>query len=258
MPSRARWAKACEKFASRPKVRSASAATRSAATKSGRRGKRSTRGPATVTPLPAPSVTAAPRSPERDRSRPSARARSAWFAPTKTSTTPKARKAATPTGSKRTRASAEVQLEARRLGHHAGIPWGVPNDLHLGLLDARERAHFFLDFRGQATRDGAHGRSERHPDLHGVLRAHVHLVDQAELVDVDGDLGVVAGTQDLDDSIPERFMAGHRLDLHRVSSRGAIQSRRDRPAPRARSEAHARRVSRTSRVRDTRALPRTR
>src|SRR3990170_3355662 len=88
---------------------------------------------------------------------------------------------------------APAELLLRRLGHHLGGPGGLPDDVHVGLLDPRELLklplHVMLDVRGR----GAAGRREGHPDL-DLARAVADLdvVDETQVVDVDRDLRVVA------------------------------------------------------------------
>ena len=118
----------------------------------------------------------------------------AWQAPSTTSTTPKSRKAAEPRGSKR-----GYMLSVSRAASliMSGIPGRLPDE-----IDARRRSmpgvasHLLLAPRaGSDLGDRAHRRSQRHGACVATPLGSrtFDVVDQAELVDVDRDLRVVAG-----------------------------------------------------------------
>ena len=69
------------------------------------------------------------------------------------------------------RPRAEVpELEAGRLRHHARAPGRVPDQVELHVRDARDSARLGLDLGRQRLGHGAHGRGERHADLHAPPR----------------------------------------------------------------------------------------
>src|SRR5262249_17512445 len=141
--------------------------------------------------------------PERARSRWRSRARSAWLAPTSTSITPKSRNAAKASPIKlrspsslaarapAVESSDHPELEARGLRHALRGPRRVPDHLDGRGDDARHRARLGLDLGRKRFGGGAHRRGERHPDAGLPRLVDADVVDEAELVDVDGNLGIV-------------------------------------------------------------------
>src|SRR3990172_5202701 len=98
------------------------------------------------------------------------------------------------------------ELQLRRLGHLLGSPDRLPHHVDLHRADARKLGHFAFDFRGERSRGGTGGRGQGHVDGDVSVRADVGLVDEPELVDVDRDLGVVAGLQDVEDLLFEIWL----------------------------------------------------
>src|SRR3990172_2162124 len=95
------------------------------------------------------------------------------------------------------------ELQLRRLGHLLRSPDRLPDDGDLHRADARKLAHFAFDFRRERSGCGTGGRGQGHVDGDGSVRADVGLVDGTELVDVDGDLRVVARFQNVEDLLLE-------------------------------------------------------
>ena len=89
--------------------------------------------------------------------------------------------------------SEHPELKFGGIGHLAAVPGRIENDLDACVSDAGNRSHLLLHVGRQLLGGWAVGRSERHADVNGALGGDGHAVDQPELVDVDGDLGVVAG-----------------------------------------------------------------
>src|ERR1035438_1097752 len=100
------------------------------------------------------------------------------------------------------RLRSDAHASAAIIAHHGWIPWRVPDDLHLGLLDPFEGEQRVLHAPGDAFVHGAALRGERHLD--GDLAAlDSGAVDQAEINDVAVNLRVHDLTQDFKD---QRFI----------------------------------------------------
>ncbi len=90
-------------------------------------------------------------------------------------------------------------------GDHGLVPGGVPDQLDFGFVHAGEGFDLGFGFLGE---DGAHaatGGGEGHFDgdegAVGVARGDLAIVDEAEVNDVHGNLGVVAGLE----LVPDAF-----------------------------------------------------
>src|SRR3569623_1142592 len=91
----------------------------------------------------------------------------------------------------------QTGLQARRLGHAALIPLRLEHQLNVDIGDVRHALHFTGDVALQNRTHAATGRGERHLDVDAIAALgqwhHVAFVDEAELDDIDGNLGVIAG-----------------------------------------------------------------
>lgn len=108
---------------------------------------------------------------------------------------------------------------------HGLVPRRVEGNLDDGFPDARHCLDLVLDVGGDDAAHAAARRGQRHVDLDDLLAVagvlHLAAIDQAEVDDVDGYLGVVAGLELLPDQpldvlvggvlgqlrLPERFLA---------------------------------------------------
>src|SRR3569623_1246113 len=88
-------------------------------------------------------------------------------------------------------------LQARRLGHATLVPLRLKHQHNIDVGDIGHALHFAGDVGLQEGSHAAAGRGERHLDVDAVAALgqwhDVAFVDEAELDDVDGNLGVVAG-----------------------------------------------------------------
>jgi putative tryptophan/tyrosine transport system substrate-binding protein len=98
-------------------------------------------------------------------------------------------------------------LMAYFIRHSARIPRRIPHDVDLDLADARHASDRVLHHDRQLLRGGAVGRGERHVDGHRAVVGDIDLVDQADLVDVGGNFGIVDGLERADDLVgqPREF-----------------------------------------------------
>jgi hypothetical protein len=93
----------------------------------------------------------------------------------------------------------DAELHFAGFGDHGLVPWGVPDELHGGFVYAGEGLDLGLGLLGEYGTHAASGGGEGHLD--GDLCAAIcgggdlAIVDEAEVDDVYGDLGVVAGFQ---------------------------------------------------------------
>ena len=85
------------------------------------------------------------------------------------------------------------------VGHAVLVPGRVEGELHADLADAGHGGDRVLDPRRHLAGDRAARRRQRHLDGDVALVVDVDLVDQAQLVDVGGDLRIVHGLQGRDD-----------------------------------------------------------
>ena len=136
------------------------------------------------------------------------------------------------------------QFELGGFGHAVRVPGGIPDEVHADVRNPLDAADLLLDFRGEAARHRAGRRGQRHVHRHLAGVVHVNLVDEAQLVDVHRDLGVVAGLQHIHDLVaqfgPVRgFFGGH------PCSSGVTPSGRFPDSVRWPPAGHARRGSRT-------------
>ena len=96
----------------------------------------------------------------------------------------------------------ESEIELGFFAHHVAIPFGFEDEVD---------AHVFDDEVGGGTVGG----SECHVDVEQSVVGEVYIIDEAEVVDVDGDLGVVDGFEHFDDLLFEFqfFFGSHRRIL---------------------------------------------
>ena len=206
-----------------PTPSSAAAARPIDATHSGRRGWRSTSGPAPTTPMPMPSTERrAEQSGAREiegeivRERGLVRADEHEHA----AECEEGRKAER----KHALASDHAEIEPRRLGHHARIPGRIPDEIELDALTPATLRALLSTSGGSCSATGHIGEVSvmRTPTCAGVV--DVDVVDQAELVDVDGDLRVEDGAQRLDHALADRVGAARRARSRLPLGRGRPRS----------------------------------
>jgi hypothetical protein len=116
---------------------------------------------------------------------------------------------------------AERQLGLVR--HAVLVPGRVEGERHFHLADAGHGGHGVLDPGRHLARHRAAWRRQRHLDRNVAVVVDVDLVDQPQLVDVGGNLGVVHGLQGRDDVGGELLQllrrdrrAGRRRRTHRL------------------------------------------
>src|SRR5713101_8136626 len=126
--------------------------------------------------------------------------------------------------------SEHPELQFRGVRHPVFVPRRVPDDVHVRVGDAGQLLQLGDDFDGKALGGGAARCRQRHANADPVVGVDGDLVDEAELVDVDGDLGVKDGREHLDDLRPHR----ERLD--------GVTTLEDRAGCRTRLRSHVRRV----------------
>src|SRR3989442_6088074 len=136
----------------------------------------------------------------------------------------------------RTTRSEHPELQFRGVRHPVFVPRRVPDDVHVRVGDAGQLLQLVDDFHRKALSGGAARRRQRHADTDHVFGVDGDLVDEAELVDVDGDLGVKDRREHLDD-----------LRLHRESL-DRVTTLEDRAGCRARIRSHSRRLFGARRV----------
>jgi HEAT repeat protein len=91
------------------------------------------------------------------------------------------------------------KLKPRRLGHAFHVPRRIPHDLKFDVCHAWDGLDRGLRLHRQNLRDGACGRRKRHVDIDAAVVFDINAVDEAHLVDIDGDLRVVDRLQSDDD-----------------------------------------------------------
>src|SRR5207245_4154875 len=139
----------------------------------------------------------------------------------------------------------DAKLKPGCLRHLARVPHRLPYYFNFGLAHAGDRLDLLPDFHRQRTRDWAVRRREGHLDVDLGSRFHPHLVDQSELVDVHGDLGVIAGPQRFDHFVVQRDLLEPvqgfgRARVHTAPGRGASAGARTRPVLRRARVVHDR------------------
>ena len=99
----------------------------------------------------------------------------------------------------------DAELHLADFGDHGLVPWRVPDEFDIGFVDAGEGFDLGFGFLGE---DGAHaaaGGGEGHLDgdegAVAVAWGDLAIVDEAEVDDVDGDFGVVAGLELVPDAL---------------------------------------------------------
>src|SRR5579863_8605593 len=95
--------------------------------------------------------------------------------------------------------SEHSELQSCRFRHHRRVPDRVPDHLDLGRGDPRHALDPVLHLPRQRAGDRTGWRGQGHLDLHLPVGLDVEVVDEAHLVDVDRDLGVVDRLQRFDD-----------------------------------------------------------
>src|SRR2546425_10080133 len=112
----------------------------------------------------------------------------------------------------RSRSDAPAELLLRGLGHHLGRPRGIPDDVHRRLFDPLKLLelplHVLVDVRGRGTSGSGQGHAD--VDL-AFVRLELDVVHEAEVVDVDRDLGIVALSEDADHVIFGRHVPNPRI-----------------------------------------------
>src|SRR5216683_654423 len=84
----------------------------------------------------------------------------------------------------------QPELEPRFLAHAVLCPWWRPYQLDADLADTRYGADRLLDLAGQRAGDRAGRRRQRHLDIDGTVALDDELVDEAEIDEIDRQLGV--------------------------------------------------------------------
>ena len=87
-------------------------------------------------------------------------------------------------------------------------PRRVEGEFHVDGLDTFDVAHHFLDLAEHVFSLGAVGRRHGHEDLDVEFVVDVNLVDESEVVDVDGNLGVVDVLEAVDDCTVDGLFVG--------------------------------------------------
>src|SRR5215831_6433995 len=108
------------------------------------------------------------------------------------------------------------QFELRRLRHHRRRPRRIPDEIERHRRHAFDTARLRLHLGWELLGRRAHRRREGHADGGRALGVDLHLVDEAELVDVDGNLRIEDGLQLLDDLLAD---LAHRLGRFDDASR---------------------------------------
>src|SRR5579864_1416214 len=98
-----------------------------------------------------------------------------------------------------------------------GRPRWAPDHLDLAVLDAVDTEELGFHLADQLRAQRASHRRQRHLDVHGIFDDR-DVVDQPQIPDVDRDLRVVTGLQDLDDLVS----GDHRLHLLIVAARDIV------------------------------------
>src|SRR5213594_2254663 len=102
-------------------------------------------------------------------------------------------------GEVETRSDAPTELLLRGLGHHLRRPRRIPDDVHRRLFDALKLLELSLHVLVDVRRRRASRGGERHADVDlTFLRLELDVVHEAEIVNVDLDLGIVALPEDAD------------------------------------------------------------
>ena len=100
----------------------------------------------------------------------------------------------------------DAQNPAALGGDHALMPGRIPNDLDAGVLDVGEHEDLLLGIARDGGAHAAAGGGEGHLDEDLSLAAgekiNAHVVDQAEVDDIDGDFRVVTGAE----GFPDHFL----------------------------------------------------
>lgn len=107
----------------------------------------------------------------------------------------------------------ETQVEFGFFAHHVAIPFGLEHKVDAHIFDAGYArsldAHVFHDEVGSGTV----GRGEGHVDVEQTVVGQVYIVDETEVVDVDGNLRVVDRFEHFDDLFFDLqfFFGSHRM-----------------------------------------------
>jgi hypothetical protein len=95
-------------------------------------------------------------------------------------------------------ADIKAQLQLSRIRHAAGVPRGIEDNLHVYLLHFRQARELVFDVSLKDITHAAAGSGHGHFYIDffpAFVRSYVAGVDQAQIYDVDGDLGVVNGLE---------------------------------------------------------------
>src|SRR2546427_1115871 len=99
----------------------------------------------------------------------------------------------------RSSSDAPAELLLRGLGHHLWRPRRIPDDVHRRLFDALKLLDLALHVLVDVCGRGTSGSREGHFDVDlAFVRLELDVVHEAEVVDVDRDLGIVALAEDAD------------------------------------------------------------
>src|SRR5438309_1538823 len=85
-------------------------------------------------------------------------------------------------------------------GHGARVPWWRPDQVHLNVARSRQARTDAVDLALQHRPDGASRTRERHVHL-DVIAVHIDAVDEAQVDDVEADLGVDHGLECFPDQL---------------------------------------------------------
>ena len=97
----------------------------------------------------------------------------------------------------------EAEFELCFFGHHLFVPWWIEGELHVAIEHFGKSFDLFLYIADDVACHGACRRGECHGDLDIAFVADPDIVDEAEIEDVDGDLGVEDGAECSFDVIAE-------------------------------------------------------
>src|SRR5215468_7776675 len=98
-----------------------------------------------------------------------------------------------------------TQRQLGSLGHAVAVPGRIPYQLDIDFPNGFNGPHGVLHHIWHGAGDRAAGGRQRHLDGHVAAGRDVDVVDEPELVDIHGNLGVIDRVQGLDHAKPQRL-----------------------------------------------------